>query len=776
MIIKELFLAENAREGNAYKRLVDQFPHLENVIGIIADHKKAGAALTKWLFSRFVEGSAEEIHPIEDAITSIKSFADSFEKIESKWRTGAEFKKAVSEFFETPAWEKENSILAIIPRMTADQIDKLPGLSSREKAFFEINVSEEEMESDRVGRVGPWNLWMPTSRERSCKIAEFDPVTREPKTTWCTARMAGSNLFYNYVGRPGENMTLFYVIKQDPRTDDEKKRKIPDPRGVEDWLSVGFVNSVPELSGKSGGMSVDRANEGLTEARLRSILGPHYDKIMQALVAKNEALGGKHPARARIEEAALDPAVFESLIRGLGKEELEDMKKIILQEPDVHPAIIAKLALDKSPSIRTSVAHHSSVDAETLRMLAADESLSVRRAVATKPKTPVDVLELMADDRALWPYVAQNRRIPVEKLFVIAEDPRMEVIRALLMNINLPEEILQKFEQSDDKRVRWQASGLRTRKNHAQGLSENHLRSMIREVVSAQPRMGQLRRIIREEMISEDERRRAAMMDDIEQEISFSGALSRPTNIRRRFGSYAERRKEGRTQAERQLKRIWNTHADRDFFDNRLVKLHSIGLYAEDVGTPLAFLKAHVGKTNRDELSALGWRESALAPGWSGNGYMFGVFVDGRVTYAAAADQMTEWTSMATDIDRQRHASSGFPKRPYLISKQKVETDIVLDEEDWVERVENQGPGGDQEIVVANWQIRSFVVNSRSAPGGWLRDGSWAEEDFTFKLITFCRKIGLPIVDETGVPYEITEPEPKREEEVGDRFDNASLW
>lgn len=285
-----------------------------------------------------------------------------------------------------------------------------------------------------------------------------------------------------------------------------------------------------------------------------------------------------------------------------------------------------------------------------------------------------------------------------------------------------------------------------------------------------------LRLIIREEMLSEDARRRAEMMADIEQGIDFSGALSKPTNLRRRFGSYAERRKEGRTQAERQLKRIWNAHADRDFFDNRLVKLHSIGLYAEDVGTPLAFLKSHVGKTNRDELSALGWRESALAPGWSGNGYMFGVFVDGRVTYAAAADQMTEWTSMATDIDRQRHASSGFPKRPYLISKQKVETDIVLDEEDWVERVESQGPGGDQEIVVANWQIRSFVVNSRSAPGGWLRDGSWVGEDLTVKLIAFCRKIGLPIVDETGVPYEILEPELKREEEAGERFDNSSLW
>ena len=57
-----------------------------------------------------------------------------------------------------------------------------------------------------------------------------------------------------------------------------------------------------------------------------------------------------------------------------------------------------------------------------------------------------------------------------------------------------------------------------------------------------------------------------------------------------------------------------------------------------------------------------------------------------------------------------------------------------------------------------------------------MRDGSWAEEDFTVKLTAFCGKIGLPIVDETGVPYEILEPEPKRKEEAGERKKNASQW
>ena len=468
-IIREALLLENAREGKAYKALVSKFqsPQILSIIEEVADHKKAGSALVKWLASRFVDETARDPHPIEDAIVSVKRFVESFDAAESKWRAGDEFKRAVSQHFEKPEWSKQKSLLDLIPVMTSDQMDTIPGLAGREKSHFEVNVSEEEMESDRVGKVGPWNLWMPTTRERSCKIAQFDPITLKPRTTWCTARMAGSNLFYNYVGRPGENMTLFYIIKD-------------DPSDISDWLSVGFVNGVPELSGKSGGMSVDRENEGLTEQRLMSILGPYYDETMQALTARNEELGGKHPARARIEEAALDPATFASLLRGLGKEELEDMKKIILQEPDVHPEIIAKLARDKSPSIRADVVHHPSADAETLRMLATDESLSVRRGVAANRKTPVDVLETLADERELWLWVARNKNTPADKLFLIAEDPDAGIIRALLANINLPEEILQRFEYSDDRGVRWQAKGLRTRKERMKGLSESRLRSLIR--------------------------------------------------------------------------------------------------------------------------------------------------------------------------------------------------------------------------------------------------------------------------------------------------------
>lgn len=435
-LIREELLNESVREGNAYKRLVDQFPHLENVIGIIADHKKAGAALTKWLFSRFVEGSAEELHQIEDAIVPIRNLADSFEKIESKWRSGPEFKKAVSKFFKMPEWEKENSILAVIPFMTSDQIDKLPGLAGREKSSFEIDVSEEEMESDRVGKVGAWNLWMPTTRERSCAIAQYDPVSLEPRTTWCTARMAGSNLFYNYTGRPGVDMTLFYIIRDDPERDD-------------DWLSVGFVNGKPELEGKSGGISVDRANVGLTEARLKSVLGSDYHKIMSVLSEKNRALGGKHPARQKIIDAAKSLEGFNHIMKGLSKTDAMDMRELIAQEEEISPDVLDELANTKTDNeyFLAFIAKNPNTPPAALARMAQERGQYIQEWVARHPNAPPETLLNLSKKSEFFEYnirygVARNENTPYAALKTLARDEHENIRSLVAMRKDLPEDLM----------------------------------------------------------------------------------------------------------------------------------------------------------------------------------------------------------------------------------------------------------------------------------------------------------------------------------------------
>ena len=272
---------------------------------------------------------------------------------------------------------------------------------------------------------------------------------------------------------------------------------------------------------------------------------------------------------------------------------------------------------------------------------------------------------------------------------------------------------------------------------------------------------NQLRRIIREMILNEDERRRAEMMAAVEKEIDFKKEpLESGHGITKSFRfpahkSYEERRKEeGRAVTERRLKRLWNKYADHEFFDQKLAKLHVIGLYARTATSCLDFLDACAGKVNRDEISALGWRESKLTTGWAkSEGFTFAVFIDGRVTYAAAADLGTEWTSNATEADRQRHASSGLPKRPYYVDNPSVADSLVLDEEDWVNRIESPHRGSLQEVIVDNWRIKSLVVSSSSREGYRIQQDAWQTDDFLISVVNKCKQLGIPIMDEAGTVY-----------------------
>jgi len=280
---------------------------------------------------------------------------------------------------------------------------------------------------------------------------------------------------------------------------------------------------------------------------------------------------------------------------------------------------------------------------------------------------------------------------------------------------------------------------------------------------------AQLRRIIRESILLEDERRRAEMMADVDRELDIPDIDLYQGDWGVSFRNYNDRRSRGRTAGERRLKALWNKHADHGFFKEKLAKLHIIGLFARNTGTCLDYLEEHGDKINRDEISAFGCRESQLRPGWNmSHDFAYGVFVEGRVTYAASADQGTEWTSHAMKDDRRRHAGSGLPKRPLYMSKQKTSDALVLDEEDWIDRIERPNRNSDHELVIDNWRIKSFVANSVSFYGRMFKDGSWTGEDFMIELVRSCKQKGLPIVDEAGEEYHLELPDEGYEEEAPD--------
>jgi hypothetical protein len=397
-IISELIL-EGYKDDQRF--LQEKYPLSADKIGELSPKH------VSWLIARFGESpSKDETHPFEDVIVTLSKFAKKDSGIGEKYKTNEQFRNAIDAAFppESRGWQTPNDITT----MSIDDMDLILGLAERKKSSVDFGENID-IEVDRVGKVGPWNLWMPTSMERSCKIAQYDPITRVPKTTWCTARTSGSNLFYHYVGRPNADIVLFYVIKD-------------NAVGVTDWLSIGYYNGKPDLKGTRGGLSVDRDNNGLTAEKLQNILGSDYDTIMTIFAEKAKEMSGVHPAKEQIRAAARDPELFKKMLKGHSEEENLAMKKMVIDIPDVSPDVINLLAdnpdqelvysiasnkrspaeaLDKivaialkqhNYGIANAAANSTNMRPETLRMLAGRLPVNYTHVVASNPNTPTDVL------------------------------------------------------------------------------------------------------------------------------------------------------------------------------------------------------------------------------------------------------------------------------------------------------------------------------------------------------------------------------------------------
>jgi len=454
-------LFEGFKEDQRY--LIEKYPEEQSKLSQLQPK------WISWLISRFGENATiKEIHPFEEVIESVDRFSKVFDSVAAKWKSNESFRKDVEEFLPDRRWKKSDITPQIIPLLTSDEMETLTGLATRDKQNFEINISEEEMESDRVGKVGPWNLWMPTTRERSCKIAQYHPVSLKPKTTWCTARMAGSNLFYNYVGQPGRDITLFYVIKDKPNKPN-------------DWLSVGFVNGKPVLGGRNGSVSVNRDNKGLTEKKLRSALGLYHDQIMIALTKKNKSLGGKHPARAKIIDAAKNIEAFDSMTAGLSKSDSTDLINVILNEPDIGEEVWTRIAQNQDPAIRRTVADKTSTPAAAFFILAKDKDRTVLRGVAQNASTPAKVLIDLAgsEDEFARLDVAKNPKSPAEALAIIVSNKNADLfeLKFAAENPNVSNETLKILVTKESLVSKIATSVLNWRKK--KGLSEQIFRRIV---------------------------------------------------------------------------------------------------------------------------------------------------------------------------------------------------------------------------------------------------------------------------------------------------------
>lgn len=407
-IIRESIIFEGFKDDQRY--LIEKYPDHAGEI------KDLGTKWVAWLIARFGESARiEETYPFDDAVDTVLKFSKKDAAIGEKYRSNEQFRNSIDTQFPPDA--RSWSSPADPAVMTIEEMKIILRLSERKKQRIEVDEAGD-IEGDRIGKVGPWNIWMPTTRENSCKIAGYDPVTRESNVTWCTASTGQNNPFYKYVAEPDSNI-LFYLIREKPKGD------------ANDFMTLGFYKSKLFTSNQEVTITVDKNNRGLSLPRIRSILGLDFDEIMRILKEKIESLSGVHPAVKKFEDAAKSVSALQYFLRGLAGKEASSSKKTIAQQAYTTEEVLIHLSTDKSEEVRRAVAENLNLPIEYLVKLSSDESEEVRLGVANNKKITSDIAEQLSNDTGIAVKLAitQSPKIGSSALTRLASD-ESDIVRS----------------------------------------------------------------------------------------------------------------------------------------------------------------------------------------------------------------------------------------------------------------------------------------------------------------------------------------------------------
>lgn len=440
----------------------------EDLISLYPDHEREisglGPKWIKWLSTRFgSNANLEEIHPFRDSLTTILSFSKKDSAISQKYSSNKQWKEAVDEEFPNKKWKNP----ADAATMTIDDMEILISMSQRKNQTVEIS-KDIDISGDFLMKIGPWNIWMPSTKENSCQIAGFDPVTRKSKTSWCTARTSGSNLFYNYVG--GDDVTLFYLIKDGAIEKNER-------------ISIGFMDGKPEFGGgfdnDGGGVTVNAENEGLSKSSLKSIFGSDFDSIMDLLASKANVTDEIHPTKKKISDAAKDLKILISLLESLSKADIEDIKMMVARQTEISLDVINWLAKDESSKVRATIAINPATPLSVLSTLMKDKDNHVKTMVLRNKNTVIDDSSLLsfAKDKSdnIRKEIASRKELPLKIAKFLAKDENRDVRARLLENLiggkfrksimEIPPDILEivtEFIHDRDGNVRTSIAGVQS--------------------------------------------------------------------------------------------------------------------------------------------------------------------------------------------------------------------------------------------------------------------------------------------------------------------------
>jgi hypothetical protein len=396
-----------------------------------------------WLADRYLRKKYPVDDTLHDVLSLVVNFASKDAAISQKYGSNEQFKTAVDAAFppESRGWKSPSDTT----KMSSADFETLLALHDRKKQRLEVDRADESWKQDKIGQFGPWALYFPTNQQNSINIAGADPVTLKGYTTWCTARTAGSNLFYNYAG---SGIMLFYAI------DESKPPTAPKGR-----ICLGYVRGALNASGIYSGVTVDALNKGLKMPDLQKIFGNHLRGILAAAEAVVKHHGAEHPAKTEIKAASRDVVKFKSILSGLSDDEAGDLCAHIIGHTTktVSLDVLIAAASHKSAGVRACVARNTSTPLHVLEKLAADPEVRVR-ASTVYSKAPAHVREKLADDPEASVRVnvayALNESTPQHLFEKLAADPEVRVRDAVAYNRWTPPHVLEKLASDTDVSIR----------------------------------------------------------------------------------------------------------------------------------------------------------------------------------------------------------------------------------------------------------------------------------------------------------------------------------
>ena len=340
---------------------------------------------------------------------------------------------------------------------------------------------EAEGEAIHLGQFGDWKVEVPLTMKAACQLGKG--------TDWCIARTKAANLFMRYVEQPNTILIILTRKGVDSKEDPTAK------------LNVGFKESSPVFGKYPGGITVDAANNGITEERSEEILGQQYQPIMRVMQAQVDKMGGVHPARAEFEKRraeedrlrAIKQAKFEKR-----KAEVEALALDGAKNMDLHQEYTAKfrgthkwfeiytkkvVQSDPIPEVVDSIledwralpatvvfalAENPRTDPEILDRLfektqgPGGSALAV--TIASNPNASPEVLTLLSTvgDSLTRSKVAEHKSAPLEVLVALIDDVSYHVVERLAQRGDLPKSIAMRLADHESAMVRrWLAWGTR---------------------------------------------------------------------------------------------------------------------------------------------------------------------------------------------------------------------------------------------------------------------------------------------------------------------------